>query len=77
MNINNPCRPLTAVLVALALLVAGPAMAFKPNSNEPVKLPIMQSSDFDFIITVYGEVLKVSKLYDEESGDEVASQPIV
>ena len=58
MKTNNPCRNLAVVLAALALLVAGPAQALKPSSNEPVKIPIMQSSDFDFIGTVYGEVLK-------------------
>jgi glycine betaine/proline transport system substrate-binding protein len=58
MNIENSCRKLTIILAVLALLVAGPSIAFKPNSNDPIKIPIMQSSDFDFIGTVYGEVLK-------------------
>ena len=52
---------LHAGLAALALAVAGSAMAgsgLKPLTNTPIKLPIMQSSDFDFIVTVYGEVLK-------------------
>ena len=58
MSTINPYRKLTLALAALALLVAGPAQAWKANSNDPVKIPIMQSSDFDFIITLYGEVLK-------------------
>ena len=52
------------ILVGLAAAVVGiaaPVQAgsgLEPSSNTPIKLPIMQSSDFDFIVTVYGEVLK-------------------
>ena len=58
MSIAKPCRLAGVVLTVTSLAVAGSALARSPNSNEPVKLPIMQSSDFDFIVTVYGEVLK-------------------
>ena len=58
MSIAKPFRLAGIVLTVISLAVAGSALARSPNSNEPVKLPIMQSSDFDFIVTVYGEVLK-------------------
>ena len=58
MGIFKSYRKLTLAFAALTLLVAGPAHAWEAKSNDPVKIPIMQSSDFDFIITVYGEVLK-------------------
>jgi glycine betaine/proline transport system substrate-binding protein len=38
-------------------LVAG-AQAYEVETKEPLKLPLINSSDFDFITTVYGEVLK-------------------
>ena len=58
MSIAKPFRTAGIVLTLFSLALAGSALARSPNSNEPVKLPIMQSSDFDFIVTVYGEVLK-------------------
>ena len=54
-------RGVAAGLTVALVGMAGPAPAgtgLRPLSNQPVKLPIMQSSDFDFIVTVYGEVLK-------------------
>ena len=45
-------------LAGLALAATGTAHARSAETTDPVKLPIMQSSDFDFIVTVYGEVLK-------------------
>jgi len=56
---NKKLHHLLATTLAVgAMLLTGPAVALKPSSNDPVKIPIMQSSDFDYIITVYGEVLK-------------------
>ena len=52
MSISRPCRIASVVLTLLSLALAGSALARSPNSNEPVKLPIMQSSDLDFIVTV-------------------------
>ena len=58
MKMISTVRSTTLALTALALGIAGPVEALKVQSNAPVRLPIMQSSDFDFIVTVYGEVLK-------------------
>ncbi|MBS34838.1 MAG: ABC transporter [Thiotrichales bacterium] len=56
---NKKLHHLLATTLAVGtMLLTGPAVALKPSSNDPVKIPIMQSSDFDYIITVYGEVLK-------------------
>ena len=62
MKMISTVRSTTLALTALALGIAGPVEALKVQSNAPVRLPIMQSSDFDFIVTVYGEVLKGSWL---------------
>ena len=61
MRRKNLLRGVLASLAMGIIGLAGPVHAgtgLKPLSNQPIKLPIMQSSDFDFIVTVYGEVLK-------------------
>ena len=74
MKNTSPFRLAGIGLTCLALAFAGSAHARAPSSNEPVRLPIMQSSDFDFIVTVYGEVLKEAGYRVEyvESGYTVA-----
>ena len=61
MKTKHLLRYIFVGLAAAVVGIAAPVQAgsgLEPSSNTPIKLPIMQSSDFDFIVTVYGEVLK-------------------
>ena len=42
----------------LMLAISGQAMAQQAETTEVIKLPLINSSDFDFISLVYGGVLK-------------------
>ena len=58
MRTINPLRLATIALTCLALGATATVQARSPSTNDPVRVPIMQSSDFDFVATVFGEVLK-------------------
>ncbi len=55
---NIALRVFAIILLGVAMGMTSTAHAGKVETNDPIKLPIMQSSDFDFVISVFGEVLK-------------------